>query len=278
MARFTDQFNRYDPENFSPFLAMVTWPPMVKVDALELLDDVSSLYWQDIAEACEKLIETESNSASFPLDQNAWIWSRIVPGTTARIEIGAPHEIRNEFHDLNLLLYAIEHKKLIEPKWAKQGIHPWHFLAVLALWKLIDAIDVLFERSSQFIGGRISDKREIRITQAATIAMEAQAAISNAQQLKARARHVEEMRLAVLEKEQKKRSGIASGAGKTRAQIYEDIANEAFKIATNLTKRYINNDKVAEAIYDELQSKYHVPFKPSSVKRWLAERGWKRKK
>lgn len=278
MARFTDQFDRHNPKSFRPSMPIATWPTLVHVDALELLSDVDADAFDELAIACEQAIEEQASPWNFPLPEEFWLHTRVLPSWVNEQSTASTTDVRNTYSDLNLLLNAIEYGSQPAIRFTSQKFESWHYLASFAIWKLIDAFDVMYGHAPQYVDGLISPKSEFRVRQGASLAMEAQAAISNAQQLKERARHVEEMRIATEAWEKQKRTARASIAGYTRSEFYRAAGDKALEIVKAMNKRFVNADRQAEAVHAVLPIEYQSRCTVRTVKKWLREREWKRKK
>lgn len=276
MARFTDQFNRHNPRKFRPSVLIPTWPAIVQQDAKQLLIKFSDAELIERAIAVEIAIESIADPATFPTNRSSWIWSRIKPGWIGISLFPSSDEIRNEFSDVNLFLFALEQRR--HPQYFAEVpfVDPWQSLAILALWKLIDALDVLRGMNPDLIGGLIRPNRTDRKMYAAGIVMEAQAAISSATQLKASAFHLEYMRKYMDEVEMAKRSLKATHSVVTKHRKDDATRLRAFQLSDETP---VKNLKVsAEYAYDKLKMDPEFKFSFDTVYDWITHRDiWKNK-
>lgn len=270
MARFTDQFNRYDPRTFRPSVLIPTWPAIVQQDAKELLIKFSDAELIERALAVEIAIESIADPATFPKNRSSWIWSRVKPGWIATGLFPSSDEIRNEFSDVNLFLFSLEQRRHPQHSLEMPYVDPWQSLAILSLWKLIDALDVLRGVNPDLIGGLIRPNRTDRKMYAAGIVMEAQAAISSAAQLKASAFHIEYMRRHLDGVESAKRSMKATHSVVAKHKKDDATRLKAFQLSDETP---VKNLKVrAEYAYDRLNKDPEFKFSLDTVYDWITHR------
>lgn len=282
MAKFTDQFDRHPPNHSHPRIAIPTWPTLIRNEALILLSGFDDWMLIEIGLALEEHIATAAQPYNFPVSKDALIWTRIQPHwVSPTFAPKSSDEIRDTFGDLNIFLcqceapdeWELECKLAFGPK-----VERWHFLAVLALWKLFDSGDVMFGRTAHTINGMIPENRDLRFQNAAGIAMEAQAACQIAIQLQERAGHVLNAAMAQAEIEGLKRSKQASKAGVTRHAPNTAKRKVAMELATQ--KPFASRAAAARHVIENLE-KRQLPGKPveyytfGPVDQWLKEDGWK---
>lgn len=280
MAKFTDQFDRYPPNHSLPSIAIPTWPTLVRNEALILLSGFDDAMLVDIGLVLEDMIASAAQPCNFPVAKDAFIWTRIEPHwVSPTFTPKSSNEVRNTFGELNIFLCQcgppnereLEYKLAFGPK-----VERWHLLAVLALWKLVDCSDVMLGRVAHNIDGMIPRNKDFRFQNAAGIAMEAQAAVSNALQLEERARHI-----AVVEKfrdqiELSKRSKKGTDTVVARHKKDDDVRLAAFAMADALGD--IPKTEAAERISMDLQWRSGEFVSFTRAYRWLLDRAnWEKK-
>jgi hypothetical protein len=278
MARFTDQFTRprFNPRTFQPGILIPTWPALVQQDACAILIDVTDEEVIELAYAAEHLIVGYAEPSQFHQlkDGVDWIWTRVKPGWVIAHKLTTEDAIRNAFSDLNLLLAAIEDQDIFADSPWLSRLSIWHMLAVVALWKLIDARDVIFRHAPDQIGGLVRPKEQDRIMYASSLAMEAQAAISHALQLKERARHLVEAGIARDQIEKLKRKQKSKKAAQGKTTKHAPCRKQALKLA-NLGK-YCGATHAINSIHGKVLYPSGKRVAKSTLREWLKLDGWKK--
>lgn len=230
MARFTDQFQRYNPRKFQPSLMLPTWPKLAQMDANALLDGATDEDVAELAHLVELEIDAFADPQCFPTkDTGHPIWTRVRPEWLSQNLLKSKEGIRFTFCDLNILLALVDERDILAGTQMGQRFSTWHLFAVLALWKLIDGRDAIFGEDVE-IPGLLRPTEKDRINHGHGIAMEAQAAIYTALQLKERARHLNEMQRARNELDRITASNTAKKRVNSRHQKDDPSRLEAFRI------------------------------------------------
>jgi hypothetical protein len=142
-----------------------------------------------------------------------WIWTRIKPEWLTSDFNESSDSIRETFGDLNIFLALHNDDKFQAVLGKDRQVKEWHLLAVISIWKLIDACELLWgDVRSQHDSGRNYVDPKILSAEVTGLAMEAQAACQTAMQLKERAFHVNNAAIAQAQFEKLKRSKQAKKA------------------------------------------------------------------
>jgi hypothetical protein len=276
MARFTDQFTRFNPRTFPPGILIPTWPSLVQRDACALLEGVDDNELEDLALVVDKAIDEYAEPHQFATARDSWIRTRIKPEWLNQSELKTVDGIRNTVGDLNLFLACIDRTSPLQDHPSLSRFDTWHMLAVLALWKLVDARDVIFKHAPDLIGGMIRPKEQDRLMHGAAIAMEAQAAVSNGLQLQMRSTHLLAMQKARDVLEMAQRSTKGSKAVTTRHSKYDTIRLAAFALADSDST--LSMTDAADLITNNIEWRKNEFVKYITAYRWLQNRkSWEAK-
>lgn len=264
MARYTEQFNRQDPLKFRPSLLAFTWPTILLQDARDLLKDFDKAALVQLATAIEHEIHALSDPEQFPTDKNHWIWTRVRAAWITNDFNSSRDSIRHTFGDLNIFLAFHDHKKFAQAHGLKRKTKEWHLLAVIAIWKLIDACEVAWGRKPESDSEGLS-YANVKLPQfeSTGLAMEAQAACG----------------IALLRLEESRaRSKTASTGGEKRNRINRANREEALRIANSHT--YELKKVVVILIQDSLVKEITdkgdiVRYNKGVISRWLLKAKWK---
>jgi hypothetical protein len=272
MPKFTDQFTFRNPRTARTGVLIPTWPVIIQADACKLLSEFSDEDLICIGDFVEKVIDEQAQPHNFPTDQSSWIWSRVRSGWIAGNDLESADAIRNEFGDLNLLLMQIDRCDLSSGLLPSQRVRHWHLLAVLALWKLFDAIDVTYGMKPDLIGRVIGKSDEIRRMNGAGLAMEAQAAIAHGIQLQERASHLAEAETFRDQIELFRKQVRSASGGKAKGEGNAPLKEEAKRLNADTSKRFTKLKFRYEWIADELMRKFGRTVASTTVADWIGKR------
>jgi hypothetical protein len=245
----------------------MTWPTILLQDARVILNGLTVPELIQLGQAIDRAIDRSSNPITFPSDQSHWIWSRVRPGWITEQNLFDATSIRETFSDLNVFLGLCEMQNIpIEPA-LKVRVDEWHLLAVIAIWKLIDARDIVFSESIDSAQPHPqSPEATFRKYKVGALAMEAQAAIG----------------VAILRLEESRgRSQIAKKGGKKRNQLNNRDRDEAVRLANSrpfalkkLAVIFIQESIVKGVSADGSSLRYSKAV----IARWLTKANWKASK
>ncbi len=250
-------------------MPIATWPAVLLKDARDLLHGLDSETLIQIAEELELALREYSQPYNFPPDKSHWIWSRVLPGWTSAESISSSENIRKNFEDLNLFLAFYRPRDFQADSRLNFAATEWQLLAVLAIWKLIDAFDASF-RSDGMERAPINRKPVDALSATAALAMEAQAAVAHAVQIKLRARHITELEEMRSRNEAANRSKKGTSAVTVRHQKMDSVRLAAFALADK--GKFESQPTAAEAISNnvEISPGKFVPYQ--TAYRWLLKR------
>ena len=270
MAHFTDQFTRHDPWKFRPSLLIPTWPTTLLQDARALLSGVDANALAEIAEEVEKELQAISAPHFFPINKGHWIWTRVKLGWVDETTTKTSDAIREGFGDLNLFIAFHNQRNFYQESRLTFQAQEWELLAVLAIWKLIDAYDVLYSDANQPLTGPRRRFGNDAIGNSAALAMEAQAAVAHAVQIKERARHIAELEEMRNRNEAANRSKKGTSAVTVRHQKMDSVRLAAFALVDK--GKFESRPTAAEAISDNIETSpgKFVPYQ--TAYRWLLKR------
>jgi hypothetical protein len=233
MPKFSNQFQRHDPFEFRPDILIATWPHLILKDARSLLKEKTSEELEELALAIEWHIDFYAQQPDLLASEDSWIWTRVEREWVGLNPTFSADEARDAFGDLNIFIASGE-KIDQSPRFMWQSTaKDWELFAVLAIWKLIDARDVLYGHASDSLTQKLQVKSEFRHMKSTALAMEAQAACSIALQRRERTIYVEQQKQFVRDDEARRRSSNSSHAATTlhmkreRNRCREDIAANA---------------------------------------------------
>jgi hypothetical protein len=249
-----------------------TWPAVLLKDARDLLHGLDSETLIQIAEELEQALREYSQPYNFPPDKSHWIWSRVLPGWTSVESISSSENIRKNFEDLNLFLAFYRPRDFQADSRLNFVATEWQLLAVLAIWKLIDAFDASF-RCDGMERAPINRKPVDALGATAALLMEAQAAIATAIQRKQSSEHFAEMEKRRIEIEVLQRQLRAASGGNAKGERSAEARRMAFELSTTTSKKFHNQLSRAEWLSRELKARLSFEITPSSVRRWLREEG-----
>jgi hypothetical protein len=134
--------------------------------------------------------------------------------------------------------------------------------------------DIVFKHAPDKIGGLIRPKEQDRMMYGAGFAMEAQAAVSTALQLRERARHLAELTDFQLQVEKLKRKKKALNAQIAKDADIEKLRIKALKLANK--GKYTSKPHAAQYIAPKLRYKNKRKVAESTVVTWLRVKKWQK--
>jgi hypothetical protein len=277
MASFTDQFDRKDPFNFKPLVSIPAWPRLIQRDAKSILDSASETEVKGLAALASQLIADYAAPEYFHKNRPDWLWERAFPKCTRSTNLQTSSLIRIRFGDIHLLMAALEACDPFAQSQKLAQFKIWDLLSAFALWKLVDASDLADGYVTVDPHIFVTQEKTIRLQYAAELAMEAQAAVTQALQLKERELHLyaalnSREKIARLEK-----ALWSAKGGNAKRENSQYMREEVIRL--NKTKRFFNQGKLGDWLSDQLLKKFGETVQPSTTITWLREAGeTKRKK
>ena len=276
MAHFTDQFRRHNPWKFRPSILIPTWPTILLQDARELLSGVDPDALGEIAEEIEKELQAISTPYLFPMNRDHWIWTRVRREWVDETTTKTSDAIREGFGDLNLFLALHSEMNFRHESLLTFQVQMWELLAVIAIWKLIDSYDMLRSDANQPLAGPLQRFSNDAIGKSAALAMEAQAAVAHAVQIKQRDQYLKEIDKIHRAFEAASRSKKGKDAVSVRHQKLDAVRLAVFAFADK--GQFESLAAAADAIANDIEISPGKCVPYLTAYRWLLKREvWEKK-
>lgn len=281
MAAFTDQFERRRPLRFVVPGVINFWLQQAAWEARSILRQRSEEDVVGIARAIEQIVSQYAERLTAPDAAHA-------AAETAKLMAvaGGPDEARHHHGDLNLYRAAGGISALIGH--LQKGVDPTEAeaLAVLALWKIVDALDAL-SAPRRKVAQPSDAQLKAALYQASPYAIEASRAAAAAVELHIEARRkqagqtaIDELMADWQQQQEKMRSEAASKRGQMMAKGRHAATYRARDavLAWVADKRFESRLAAARKAVEYLATLPDVdPCQVEAVDGWLKKAGWKPK-